>query len=496
MAVVNKALSVQQRLVLRIALVSSLIAVGCQPTSAGAHDKRTGSSNSAINWPVVSPPTKPTWPVVYPDDSISILLAGDTGFGGHGQPVRDGFGVRKGRQMSYAEMTKGIRGLLTGDAAFANLETVITDHNRLRPAGKRFVFRTHPSGVSYLNDIGFNLFSTSNNHVGDYRTAGIRETLNHLRSMQREGRSFVAAGLGQDRNDAATPKKLQVKNASLYLSAIGIGGGNANARGRKPQPGHLHYRTGADFADAIGRLSAVKDGYRILSVHYGEEGQVYPSRRDVVQLRDKAVREAGIDLVVGHHAHVPRGVQRVGDKLIFYGLGNFLHPGMQDMGRFGRCRDFGLVARVHLGRTGHQTYKAMAVEVFPITDMHQRPRPMSVNQAKIRVGVLNGFARKLDAAKQDARGVRFRFHPKGHGVACFSGSAQMNGAIGQLCGGSQFAIPSTANSNSTNLVPPVSCSARGFRGARYRNKAKQRRYSDRRKRKRRRNADYFNPFGY
>jgi len=137
-------------------------------------------TSEGLVWPVVYPPVQPPWPVIYPNDSLSILLAGDTGFGGHGQPVRDGFAMRQGRKIPYAEMTKNITELLTGDAAFANLETVVSDHNRLRPANKRFVFRTHSSGVRHLHDIGFNLFSTSNNHVGDYRTEGIRETLSHI----------------------------------------------------------------------------------------------------------------------------------------------------------------------------------------------------------------------------------------------------------------------------------------------------------------------------
>ncbi len=481
---------------LRIALLVGAMAVVCQPSFAGGRATQKTKSHGAVQWPVVYPSVKPDWPVVYPDDSVSILLAGDTGFGGHGQPVRDGYGMRQGRKTPYAEMTNGIAALLTGDAAFANLETVISDHNGLRPASKRFVFRTHPSGVRHLNDIGFNLFSTSNNHVGDYRTAGIRETLNHISALQREGRTFVASGLGRDRDDAATPKKLKIKNAALYLSAIGIGGGNANARGRRPHPGHLHYRTAPDFADAVARLSAVKDGYRMLSVHYGQEGQVYPSRRDIVQLRDKAVGRAGIDLVIGHHAHVPRGIARVGDKLIFYGLGNFLHPGMQDMGRFGRCRDFGLVARVHLGRTGPKQYKAMAVEVIPVTDMHQSPGVMSPGQAKIRVGVLNGFARGLDSADHKSQGVRFALHPAGHGVACFPGSEHMNGVIGGLCAVAAPGAVHSAARQSLSVVPAVSCGGRGFRGASYRGSAKRRKYSKRQKRKRHKKTNYFNPFGY
>jgi len=259
----------------------------------------------------------------------------------------------------------------------------------------------------------------------------------------------------------------------------------------------LLYRTISDFEDAVARLSAVKDGYRMLSVHYGEEGQVYPSHRDIVQLRDKAVGKAGIDLIIGHHAHVPRGIARVGDKLIFYGLGNFMHPGMQDMGQSGRCRDFGLVARVHLGRTGPTAYKAMALEVIPVTRMHDGPRVMSASQAKVRVGVLNGFARGLDSVKHNSTGVRFNVHPAaGHGVACFAGSQHMTGVIGDLCRRAAERLRGADAAQTHSVARAISCGGRGFRGARYRNKVKRRKFTKRQRRTRRKGTDYYNPFGY
>ena len=61
----------------------------------------------------------------------------------------------------------------------------------------------------------------------------------------------------------------------------------------------------------------------------------------------------GIDLIVGHHAHVVRGVEMTPNgSLIFYGLGNFLHLGTANMTSSGICRDYGLLARVHLRRGG------------------------------------------------------------------------------------------------------------------------------------------------
>jgi poly-gamma-glutamate synthesis protein (capsule biosynthesis protein) len=38
----------------------------------------------------------------------------------------------------------------------------------------------------------------------------------------------------------------------------------------------------------------------------------------------KAAVEAGADIVVGHHAHILRGVEVIGGKPVFHGLGNFV----------------------------------------------------------------------------------------------------------------------------------------------------------------------------
>lgn len=59
------------------------------------------------------------------------------------------------------------------------------------------------------------------------------------------------------------------------------------------------------------------------------------------KLRHEAVLGQGIDLVVGHHAHVVQGIEIVDGRVIFYGLGNFLHPGMQNMAGMGSAATTG-----------------------------------------------------------------------------------------------------------------------------------------------------------
>ncbi|MGI9422183.1 MAG: CapA family protein [Hyphomicrobiaceae bacterium] len=377
-------------------------------------------------------------------EPIVIVLGGDLGLGGSRQPISARGGYRHGRMRAWSALTKGIAPLINGDLNFANLETVVTDRRRLRPTGKLYNFRMHPAGVRHLVDVGFNVFSTANNHAIDYGQAGMRETLRHLTAL-RAGGLLAAPGIGRGRAGALRPAELNLKGHEIAISAIGIGG--ARLVGDTTRMGQMAYRSNVDFADAVAALSGVEADYRILSVHYGRERQIRPSASAVRRLRDQAIRGADVDLVVGHHAHVAAGVQRVGDKLIFYGLGNLLHLGMQNMAKFGACRDFGLLARLHVAAGPDGRLRPQAIEAIPLTNMHAAARAMSPRRGRRRIAVLNGLAAGLDDARAGARGVRFQVLKNGTGLSCLPGAEQLSGRIGSLCqtqlasGGRAAAVP-------------------------------------------------------
>lgn len=366
-----------------------------------------------------------------PDDAgITLVIVGDTGLNGSLQPVRPDAGLRHGTPHAWASLTRDIAAQINGDLNFANLETVVTDRNDLSAPDKAFNFRSHPAGVRHLVEAGFNLISTANNHSIDFGERGIRETLRHLDAL--EGAGLKAhAGIGIDREAAVRPRVVAVKGADLLFSAIGIGAGSYRAA--EGRPGQLLYAAPEDFAAVVARLSRAEGAYRILSAHYGDELQVMPAAADVRKLRDEAVRAGGIDLVIGHHAHVAAGVQEIEGRLVFYGLGNFLHLGMQDMAGFGLCRDYGLLARVHLARGEGGRYRARAIEAVALTGMHARTQRMPAQQAATRIHVLNHLASRLDDREAKALGVRFAPLPDGTGLYCTPGAADEGGRIGALC---------------------------------------------------------------
>lgn len=364
-------------------------------------------------------------------ETLTLVLGGDIGLNGSGQPVLPTAALRHGDRRSWSDLTAGLRPLLAGDAVFANLETVVTDRSDLAPLEKAFNFRSHPLGVKHLVETGFNLFSIANNHAIDYGDAGLRETIKHISALRADG--LAAAGLGLGRAAALAPSDSTIKGARIRMSALGIGVGSQPAHASPERATMASYGSDTDFREAVTRLGSAEADIRILSVHYGQEMQVRPSQADEKRLRE-AVMTHNIDIVAGHHAHVVAGVQQIDGRLIFFGLGNLMHPGMQDMARHGICRDYGLLARVHLARTPGDRFKVHAIEAIALRDMHATVRARDGEDGATRIAVLNHLAAGLDqSAPGGARGIRFTPQANGRGLYCSADAERMPGSIGALC---------------------------------------------------------------
>ena len=373
-------------------------------------------------------------------DEVVITLVGDVGLNRSNQPV-EADGVRRGEFQTWAQTTSLIDSEINGDLNFMNVETVVTDRNDLPRDTKEqtgpFNFRTHPNGIHHLVSRGFNLLSLANNHSMDYGLPGLRETLQHVGKLQ-EQRLAVAAGIGMNSEEASRTQRVAVKGSEIAFAATGIVTNNLERHRAGPdKPGQSAYRFDDDYAEVRRRLVATPADYRILSIHYGEEGRVRADAKQFADWRGIAAQQDGIDLIVGHHAHVPRGVEIAGNSLIFYGLGNFLHQGTADITAKGLCRDYGLMARVHLKKAPDGKLRLRAVQAIPVTDTHYRPRRLTGDDGTARIYALN----YLDEDLGGEQGVTFTPQEDGTGLYCLPGADKDGGSIGALCASHRPAPP-------------------------------------------------------
>jgi poly-gamma-glutamate synthesis protein (capsule biosynthesis protein) len=253
--------------------------------------------------------------------TLIITLAGDVGFNSNKRTVRPD-GVYDDGFQRWQDTTAAIAREINGDLNFVNVETVVTNHNNLRPdlKGQRspFNFRMHPNGLDHLVAIGFNLLSLANNHSMDYGQAGLRETLLHVARIKAKGIPLAVAGIGMNREFASQPDIVDIKGYKVAFAAIGIVTNNlARHRAGSSTPGQIAYRFDDDYALVRQRLVATPADLRILSIHYGIEGRVRTDAKQIAEWRGMAAQKDGIDLIVGHHAQVVRGVEINGSSLIF-----------------------------------------------------------------------------------------------------------------------------------------------------------------------------------
>lgn len=380
--------------------------------------------------PLIAEPAPPR----PPRQTLVVTLAGDLGLGSHMAPVRAEGSSRPGAGLGLTALTARIAPLLDGDLGFANLETVVTARNDMRAEPKSFNFRSHPDGVAHLARLGLNLLGTANNHSMDFGVAGALDTVHHLDRLVADGILKAHAGVGRDRELASRPQIVEVRRARVAFSAVGIvTSGFPLHRVGLGRPGQMSYQAAEDFLEVARRLAETPSQYRILSVHQGMERQVRADATAIRKLRHEAVLGYGIDLVVAHHAHVVQGIEMVDGRMIFYGMGNFLHPGMANMAGQGLCKDYGLFARVHLASDDHGHHRVRAVEVIPLTDMHAAASPMPPAQAAERVRVLNYLAGGLDDDETGAVGMRFATQPDGRGLFCVADAGSDDGRVGAMC---------------------------------------------------------------
>lgn len=221
----------------------------------------------------------------------------------------------------------GVRQLLQdADIAFANLESPASSRGtKISP--KNFTFRSTPEALDALVDASIDVVAFANNHSMDFGVEAFLDTMTHL---QERGVDYV--GAGKDLSEALKPFVNEVNGVKVAFLAF-------TQKSFLPSWSYdlwaaQESKPGVVFLDGEeGRkvvLAAVAEAKKaadvvLLSLHWGYEGTLAPQnwQREL----GKAAIDAGATAIIGHHPHLPFGVEIYAGKPIIYSLGNFLfHP--------------------------------------------------------------------------------------------------------------------------------------------------------------------------
>jgi poly-gamma-glutamate synthesis protein (capsule biosynthesis protein) len=241
------------------------------------------------------------------EPAVRLLFVGDIMMGGRVAALLE----REGYDYPYRQTGEWIR---SADLAAGNLENPITD--RGEPADKTWTFRMSPKAVPALKESGFDVLNLANNHVLDYGTEGLLDT---LRFLDEEGIGRV--GAGRDADEAYRAFFTEIKGIRIAFLGFSHVVPEVGWKAAADRPG---------VAEAYGMrqaLEAVKAAKEeadlvVVMVHWGIERAEEPEPYQVTKGRQFI--DAGADLVIGSHPHVLQGLESYGGRWIAYSLGNFI----------------------------------------------------------------------------------------------------------------------------------------------------------------------------
>lgn len=197
---------------------------------------------------------------------------------------------------------------------------------------------------------GFRLLSAANNHIMDFGFAACQDTLYFLKEQ-----GIMTAGCGRNLAEARKPAILTMRGKRIGLLAYAD---NSGQFARPGQAGVAPIKKKYLLED----IKALRPQVDILvvSLHADLEFVAYPAPWRV-RLSRRLI-EAGADVILQHHPHVPQGIERYREGLIAYSLGSFVFPIWGNSYAQQRpYTDQSLILNLHLDR-----HRILGYEIWPV----------------------------------------------------------------------------------------------------------------------------------
>jgi hypothetical protein len=225
--------------------------------------------------------------------------------------------------------------LRQNDLRIVNLECALSaDASPVWKSGS--VFKGRPEHISGLTAVPFEVVTLANNHVFDYGPEAFSRTLKLLSEN-----SIRSVGAGMSVEEARRPLMIDLNGVRIGIVNFSEGEDLTSA---VSGPGVF----GWEVDTVVDSVRALRPGVDIILVicHGGVEYIPFPPPYMASAFR--RIAEAGADLIIGHHPHVPQGVQICNGVPICYSLGNFVFYQETDL----LYRKLGYLVKAGVSRAG------------------------------------------------------------------------------------------------------------------------------------------------
>jgi len=281
-------------------------------------------------------------------NQVTFVFAGDVM--GHDSQINSAYDP-KSRSYNYSPNYEYIAPYIKhADVAVANLEVTLAG-----PPFKGYPQFSSPDQLAIaLEEAGFDLIITANNHSLDRGKSGLTRTYNVLDTMD-----FMKAGTYPSAKARALEHPLIFEKNGIKIALLNYTYGT---NGIKPTGGVVVNMIQPETIKEELAIARQHDpDFIIATMHWGSEYQ-----REENEYQENLARllfENGADLVVGSHPHVVQPIKKYGeDQLVAYSLGNYISNQRK------RYTDGGIMLEVTIEKDSDGTeiedYKYLATWVY------------------------------------------------------------------------------------------------------------------------------------
>lgn len=199
--------------------------------------------------------------------------------------------------------------LKNADLTVANLEAPATKEDApILKTGPNL--KAVPKDLELLQKGGIDVLSMANNHILDYGSQGVVDTLETCEKL-----GIQTVGSGRDSKSAKEPFLISIKDKKIGILSFAEAEFNLAT---SSQAGANRF----DYFDSIKDIRDVKEkcDFLIVLYHGGSEFHPYPS--PLLQKKCRNMAEFGADLILCQHSHCIGTYEEVGQSMILYGQGN------------------------------------------------------------------------------------------------------------------------------------------------------------------------------
>lgn len=249
----------------------------------------------------------------------------------------------------------------SGDISILNQETLIAN-DKFEISGSNFNFNSPSQLGDEMIDLGFDVFTMSNNHVLDKGTDGLLATLDYWDSRMAEHDNVRVLGAYRDEMDMNDIRTIE--SNGMTIAFLGYTEHTNGYSLPADSPIKIVYTDETELMESqIKRAKQMADAV-VVSVHWGLEDThtVSDACRELAQ----NFVDWGADVVVGTHSHTAETMEYLerdnGSRgFVFYSLGNFISAQTDNFNTVGEIASLSLEKDMVTGEI-----KVDDIEVTPV----------------------------------------------------------------------------------------------------------------------------------